>query len=700
MKLPALALFLPALLLAAPKPFTLEQVMSAPFPYELTAAPDGSKVAWILNEHGARNIWIASVPDFKGARLTSYTADDGQDVGQIHFTPDGRSVVYVRGGDLEFLGRPDPNPSADPAGVDQSIWIAAPGSTPRKIGEGHSPAISPKGDGVAFLRAGQIWYAPLAGGTPQMLIHARAGVTAASLAWSPDGAKLAYVSDRANHTFLAVYDFAGKSLTYIDPSVDRDSNPTWSPDSKQIAFTRMLAGGGGGRGGRGGAGGGATPWTIRVATVADGVSRQIWHADSGPGSTFHAIVAEQQLFWAAANRIVFPWEKDGWSHLYSVPVEGGPATLLTSGNFEVETVSLTSDGKQILYSSNQHDTDPLDFDRRHIWRVGTATGPPTPVTSGKELEWAAVPVSGGVAYLHADGRRPARAAVQPAGGPVRDLAPETIPADFPAESLVVPQQVIYSASDGMQIHGQLFLPPDSAAGAKHHALVFMHGGSRRQMLLGWHYMDYYNNAYAMNQYLASQGYVVLSINYRSGIGYGLAFREPANYGANGASEFHDVEGAGLYLRTRADVDPDHIGLWGGSYGGYLTALGLARDSQLFAAGVDFHGVHDWSARGTNAAAPAPVSAAAIAAREDSSRTAFESSPMAAVRTWRSPVLLIHGDDDRNVNFSETITLAAALRAQGVYFEQLIFPDEIHGFLRHASWLRAYQAAADFFKRKL
>src|SRR5215471_8967652 len=235
MKLPALALFLPALLLAAPKPFTLEQVMSAPFPYELTAAPDGSKVAWILNEHGARNIWTASAPDFKGARLTSYTADDGQDVGQIHFTPDGRSVVYVRGGDLEFLGRPDPNPSADPAGVDQSIWIAAPGSTPRKIGEGHSPAISPKGDGVAFLRAGQIWYAPLSGGTPQMLIHARAGVTAAGLAWSPDGAKLAYVSDRANHTFLAVYDFAGKSLTYIDPSVDRDSNPTWSPDSKQIA---------------------------------------------------------------------------------------------------------------------------------------------------------------------------------------------------------------------------------------------------------------------------------------------------------------------------------------------------------------------------------------------------------------------------------------------------------------------------------
>jgi dipeptidyl aminopeptidase/acylaminoacyl peptidase len=160
-----------------------------------------------------------------------------------------------------------------------------------------------------------------------------------------------------------------------------------------------------------------------------------------------------------------------------------------------------------------------------------------------------------------------------------------------------------------------------------------------------------------------------------------------------------VEGAGLYLKARPDVDPARIGLWGGSYGGYLTALGLARGSDLFAAGVDFHGVHDWTVRNAaNAAAlEAPLNEAA---RQEAARVAFASSPMASVRTWRSPVLLIHGDDDRNVNFSETITLAAALRQQGVYFEQLIIPDEIHSFLRHRSWLKGYHATADFFKRKL
>src|ERR1039458_4948126 len=597
------------------KTFTLEQVLSAPFPSELIAASGGGKVAWLLNERGARNIWVAAAPDFKGVRLTNYTRDDGQDMGQLRWTPDANAVVYVRGGDLEFLGRPDPNPTADPAGVDQSIWIAAPGEAPRKIAAGHSPVVSPKGDQVAYLLGGQIWLAPLSGtGGPSLLIHSRAG--------------------------------------------------------------------GGGRGGRRA----GDPWTIRAASVTDGVGRQVWKADPGAGSLFRAVSAESQLVWTAANRIVFPWEHDGWTHLYSVPAEGGATLLLTPGEFEVEHVSFSADASEIVYSSNQVASDVLDVDRRHIWRVSSAGGhAPAAVTGGKGLEWSPVLVTGGLAYFRADAKLPARAAMDPRRA-TGDLAPETIPADFPAADLVVPEQVIYTATDGMPVHAQLFLPPAGAAAAKHPALVFMHGGSRRQMLLGWHYMDYYNNAYGMNQYLASQGYVVLSINYRSGTGYGLNFREAVNYGASGAREFHPVEGAGLSLRTRADVDAARIGLWGGSYGGYLTALGLARASSLFAAGVDFHGVHDWSTR--------------LTANTDAARTALESSPMASVRTWRSPVLLIHGDDDRNVNFSETVTLANALRQQGVYFEQLILPDEIHSFLRHASWLRGSHAAADFLRRKL
>ena len=149
------------------KTFTLEQVLSAPFPSELIAAPGGGKVAWLLNERGARNIWIAAAPDFKGVRLTNYTEDDGQDVGQLQWTPDASAVVYVRGGDLEFLGRPDPNPMADPAGVEQAIWIASRlarrsaaqdrrGPLARDLAQGRSrrlPFGRPDLDGAALRRA-------------------------------------------------------------------------------------------------------------------------------------------------------------------------------------------------------------------------------------------------------------------------------------------------------------------------------------------------------------------------------------------------------------------------------------------------------------------------------------------------------------------------------------------------------------------
>jgi len=151
----------------------------------------------------------------------------------------------------------------------------------------------------------------------------------------------------------------------------------------------------------------------------------------------------------------------------------------------------------------------------------------------------------------------------------------------------------------------------------------------------------------------------------------------------------------MYLKRRADVDPEHIGLWGGSYGGYLTALGLARASDLFAAGVDLHGVHDWRTE-TKVSRPSD----SWEVQQIALRLAYDSSPLAHMSTWRSPVLLIHGDDDRNVNFSQTVMLVEALRQQKVGFEQLVFPDEVHDFLTHKHWLDAYRAAVDFFHRRL
>jgi len=390
--------------------------------------------------------------------------------------------------------------------------------------------------------------------------------------------------------------------------------------------------------------------------------------------------------WAAGNQLVIASEEDGWQHLYVLSAAGGTPKLLTPGSCEVEQWSLTPDKKTVLFNSNCN-----DIDRRHLWSIKLNGDRPEQWTREDGIEWSPVMLSDGQTFacLASGATHPARAVISDFGAKSKPpLAPETWPKDFPSDRLVVPQQAIFKSADGLELHAQLFVPSGLKSGEKRPALIFLHGGPIRQMLLGWHYMYYYSNSYAMNQYLASRGYVVLALNYRSGIGYGRAFREAPGRAGRGATEYQDVVAAGKYLQSRSDVDAKHIGLWGGSYGGYLTALGLGRNSDLFAAGVDLHGVHDWPTDnwdGKNI--PSELN-----------RLAHDSSPVTSVNTWKSPVLFIHGDDDRNVYFTQTVDLVARLREKGVEIEQLVFPDDVHDFLLHRNWLAAYHAASDFFDR--
>jgi dipeptidyl aminopeptidase/acylaminoacyl peptidase len=675
---------------AAKKPFTLEQVMSAPFNSELIAAPTKNAFAWVADVEGRRNIWVAFPTadghDYTARQLTDYRSDDGQAISDLAWSPDARILAYVRGGSSDNPEKRAPNPAHLADGAEQDVWMTSlNGGAARKVGAGHAPTFSPAGDLLTWFSDGQIWYQRPAdiGAKPPRSI--RVFGDCKSFTWSPDGRKLAFVSDRGSHSFVGVFSPATDSIAFVDPGSDHDSYPVWSPDSREIAFIRVPYFkeenfDGPQRTGE--------PWSIRVADVATGQGRELWRAAAGQGSVFRALDATQQLYWMADGRLIFPWEADGWLHLYSIASDGGKARLLTPGKFEVENATGAPDRSAVVYSSNQNDSE-----RRHIWKVSASTAP-FALSSGEGIETqpAVGSDSRTVAVLRSDARMPMRPAVLAGPAQIRDLAPQMIPADFPSDRMVAPQAVTYSATDGMRIHGDLFLPPASGACVRHPAVVFVHGGSQRQMLLGWHSMDYYSGAYALDQYLVSRGYVVLSINYRSGIGYGLDFREALQYGPTGASEFRDVEGAGLYLRGRCDVEPDHIGIWGGSWGGFLTALALARDSKLFAAGVDLSGVHDWNIDNPQNFQISDT-AVDINARW---RLAWQSSPLASVDEWRSPVLLVQGDNDDEVPFLQTVQLAAALRQRKVAVRELIFPDEVHDFLLYRNWLAAYSATAAFF----
>jgi dipeptidyl aminopeptidase/acylaminoacyl peptidase len=229
------------------------------------------------------------------------------------------------------------------------------------------------------------------------------------------------------------------------------------------------------------------------------------------------------------------------------------------------------------------------------------------------------------------------------------------------------------------------MPPDIRPGERRPALLFIHGGPRQQTLLGYHYQQphgFYHLAYAMCQYFANKGYIAMSVNYRSGIGYGRAFREAQDRGGDGNSEYRDIIAAGRWLRERADVDPQRIGVWGLSYGGILTANALARNSDVFTAGADIGGYHLWD----------PTL--------DPQSIAFRSSAVSEIAKWRSPVILFHGDDDRNVEFSQTVGLVQLLRAHNVPHELIVYPNDTHYFQIFDRWVRTFKATDDFFDRML
>jgi len=687
---------------SSPHDFSLEQVMSSPFPTGLVSAEHTGRIAWVFAANGERNVWIADAPNFEARQVTHYTGDDGMPIAALKLTPDGRTVVYARGSEANGAGE-----IADPtSGVEkrvQQVWAAdVDKGEPRLLGdmgcdeEGcEDIQVSPSGEFAVWpakkTKKQDIWIAPISGkDKAKALTYARGNNSQPK--WSPDEKKIAFVSDRGDHSFIGIYEFGRSTVRYVSPSADRDLYPRWSPDGSQLAFVRLV---------------GKQmkqplipqlplPWAIWVYDVAKDSAREIWKSGPGLDDSLPELTEDKSFLFAAKNRVVFSSEQEGWNHLYSVAVSGGPATLLTPGKFETEDVALASGKVSVIYSSNQAETDPRDVDHRHLWRVGVEGGTPEALTRGETMEWTPLEIAGKVVCLGSTATTPAMPYVVTARG--REMiAKSALPADFPSAQLVTPKQVIFKAADGWEIHGQLFEPKMEGRAPRpsssRPALIFIHGGSIRQMMLGFHYMDYYHNAYAMNQYLASRGYVVLSVNYRTGIMYGRHFREPKDGGSRGGAEYKDIVAAGKYLQGLPNVDAKKIGLWGGSYGGYLTAMGLAHDSDLFAAGVDLHGVHDWSDFKEEFPVDAPDHDAAV-------KLAFQSSPNAAIATWRSPVLLIQGDDDRNVDFSQTVDLLQRLRAQKVHVEELIFPDEIHGFLLWKSWIRAYGATEEFFGREL
>ncbi|MGA9237443.1 S9 family peptidase, partial [Robiginitalea sp.] len=652
-----------------------------PYTESLHGSKDGKHLAWVVNEKGVRNIWYTSLGATPPTLLTSYNTDDGLGIVLQALTPE--HLFYVRGNANNRNGEPANPASLSPIPQRQLLRLRLADKQIDTLAPVGSMELSPDGKTLIYTKGKKVYRMPAAGSPEpkeELLLEVRAGVS--SLTWSPDGTKMAFVSPRTDHSFVGVFEPGTDRIQWISPGLGFDEHPVWSPDGKRLAFLRRpgrskdelrnLTGG--------------NSFEIWVGSLETGNALPIWKSPSDDGG-FAQYYPNTPLRWTKQDQILFYSEHGGWNHIYKIRPDGAGLTDLTPGACITENSSLSTDQKYLYSSGNCG-----DINRRHIWRTDITSGVSEQVTGQSGIQSHVVGLEGN-AFAYREGlyNQPTTAMLQK-DGTAKTLGP--LDPQFPKGSLVEPQAVTFRAADGLEIHGQLFTPPPGA-GNKKPALIYMHGGPIRQMLLGYHYSGYYANAYSMNQYMASRGYVVLSVNYRSGIGYGRDFRRAAKQGPRGASEYQDIVAAGKYLQSLERVNPEKIGLWGGSYGGYLTAMGLARNSGLFKAGVDLHGVHDWAWRGRDFS---PGGGWGLTEELMSGATA--ASPIADLSAWTSPVLLISGDDDRNVMIGQSIDLKNQLDSRGVYNEHLVFPDEVHGFLRYDSWLRAFKATEGFFTRYL
>jgi dipeptidyl aminopeptidase/acylaminoacyl peptidase len=661
---------------------TLSDYLSQPFPTMLKASPNGKHLAWVMNEQGSRNVILCSTPFDQAIKITNNQSDNGIEIPELHIS--NNDIVYVRGN--------SPNPRgeiANPAMVKENIertifkYSFASGKTDT-IAKGTSIRISPDGSMLAYITGNQIWTKSLVSNeAPKKLSQLRGGTS--SLVWSPKSDRIAFVSQRGDHSFIGIAELQTQKVYFINESLDKDMMPSWSGDGSMIAYLRMptvhqqmlfmpIRS--------------SLPWSIWITNLSDMKSKSIFTASEGMGSHLSNSVwiADQAIIWNGEADLIFPYEKNGWNQLYSININTAKLSHLTPGEGEVEWMSMTKDKKQLFYLSNIG-----DLDRKHINLLDLTTLKTSALTSGETINVNPVQIEEGWAFLQSDHAKTPWPTILKSAT-TKEIATTLKSKTFPV-GLRKPQPIKITATDGHQIPAQLFLPKDYDPKKKYPATIFLHGGSRRQMLLGFNFSQYYSNSFALNQFMADKGYIVISLNYRSGIGYGVNFREALDYGPFGASEVRDVIGTGIYLKSRGDVDEKRLSLWGGSYGGYLTAHGLAQASDIFSCGVDIHGVHDW-----NDGVVIFNTWFEKSEMPEFAKLAEQSSPLNFMKSWKSPVLLIHADDDRNVAFNQSVRLIEQLRRQKVYHEQIVLPDDIHNFLLHKNWVSTLEATFDFLNR--
>ena len=392
-------------------------------------------------------------------------------------------------------------------------------------------------------------------------------------------------------------------------------------------------------------------------------------------------------FYEGDRRVYFVDESSGFAQLYSIATDGSDRRALTQGRWEIFDVALSADRQSFLFHSSE--TSPYD---RDYWRMPITGGARIRLTVGEGFhEVALSPDERQLARVYSVANRPGDLFVGEPGvaGAQLTTSPTAEWLSFP---WIKPEIVMIPASDGVPVPARIYRPREMGAAPNNAAVIFVHGAGYLHNV--HHYWSSYAREYMFHHFLASKGYVVLDIDYRASAGYGRDWRT-AIYRWMGGRDLQDQVDGSRFLTQNFRIPPERIGIYGGSYGGFITLMALFTAPKFFGAGAALRSVTDWAHynNGYTGSILNFPQADTVAYRR--------SSPIFFAEGLEDPLLMAHGMIDTNVHFQDIVRLTQRLIELGkTRWELAVYPVEDHGFVRPASWADEYTRIFELFERHL
>ncbi len=600
-------------------------------------------------------------------RLTLQDILPPEGIGETALSPDGKTIAFTRAGQIVLMSA-------------EGDWPVTLTST---LGNKSGISWSPDGKELAFVSQGSIWVVPVSGGAPHRLTNTPPGpgdprqAADRAPAWSPKGRWILFQSGRRGIGSLLVVSSDGESTNFLTGTHDEASEARWSPGGDAIVYVSRSKEFFSGRlnlihfdhrsGQRVG-----EPAILYTSPVDRGGGWSIRGTQWSPDG--------QQLVTILQN--------SGWNHLYLLSLKGGDPKQITDGAFEDEAPQFSPDGKTIVFVSNRGLLEATD-----LWSIPAHGGEAHQIVKFdvpgvvSNPQWA--PDSKHLLFNRQSPLESSDLFVAETGlsSSPRQLT-HTTSTNYGA-SAQVPERITWQSKDGKQIAGLLYKPKEAKSASKLPLVVWVHGGPEGQ--------DVYR-ADAWAQFLAQSGYLVLEPNYRGSSGYGEAFRNLNVEDSNGG-EVDDVAAGAQSLVSQGIADPARLAIGGGSHGGTMTAYMVVHYPELFAAAIELYGVvdRDLFVQSTNPDSSIRWMAKMGGTPTEKPEVYKRANVLLQVDKVKTPLLVMHGEDDPQVPPANSAEFVKALRAHQKTVFYFTYPNELHGFSQPAHRLDAWQKQLAFLQ---